>query len=190
MSFKFTIKARVTGAALFTAELDATLESASDSVKLGASVKEAVKAKANLRGAYLGGADLGGADLGGAYLGGADLRGADLGGADLGGADLRGADLRGADLGGADLGEGLKASCSRPVIQLGPVGKYCEYIFAFITVSGPHIRTFDFTGPLAEFRTRVRATTGDDANTLVWLAALQLIEAHCLAYPPAEESAT
>ena len=102
---------------------------ASHSSSVKTALVEAVKARADLRGAYLGGAYLGGADLCGAYLRdayllGADLRdayllGADLGGANLRGADLagaylrdanlrdanlRGADLAGADLGGADLG--------------------------------------------------------------------------------------
>jgi hypothetical protein len=111
---KFEIKARFSGATLFTAELDAKFDSSSDAVRLGEAVKAAYKSGAylrgaDLRGAYLGGADLHGADLhgadlGGAYLRGADLRGAYLRGADLRGADLHGADLHGADLGGADLG--------------------------------------------------------------------------------------
>ena len=50
-------------------------------------VTEAVKQKANLRGAYLTGADLRGANLRDAYLTGANLRGADLRGAYLTGAD-------------------------------------------------------------------------------------------------------
>ena len=67
------------------------------------SLVAAVRARADLRGAYLSGADLRWADLRGAYLRGADLRGADLRGADLSGAYLSGAYLRGADLRGADL---------------------------------------------------------------------------------------
>ena len=110
-TFKFEIKHHFTSDVLFTAELEARFEKEPSSVQLGAAVKLAVKAKADLRGADLGGAYLGGADLRdadlrdaylrGAYLGGADLRGADLRDAYLGGADLRDADLRGADLGGA-----------------------------------------------------------------------------------------
>jgi uncharacterized protein YjbI with pentapeptide repeats len=66
---------------------------------------EALKAKADLRGAHLYEADLGGAHLYEADLSGADLREADLYGADLGGADLRGAHLYEADLREADLRE-------------------------------------------------------------------------------------
>ena len=73
---KFEIKSRWNGSVLFSLE--------TDSLKL--CVEAAVKAKADLRGAYLSGADLGGADLGGAYLRGAYLSGAYLSGADLSGA--------------------------------------------------------------------------------------------------------
>ena len=73
MKVKIEIKNRITGKVLFE------LEREDNSVKK--TLEEAVKKKADLRGAYLRGADLRGADLGGA----------DLGGADLGGAYLRGA---------------------------------------------------------------------------------------------------
>ena len=111
---KIEIKHRINGSVLFEGEFG--------SLKL--CLIAAVKADANLGGAYLGGANLGGAHLGGAdlrgaylrdadlrgaylggaYLGDADLRGANLGGAYLGDANLGGANLRGADLGGAYLG--------------------------------------------------------------------------------------
>ncbi len=58
---------------------------------LRSAILEAVKSRADLRGA-----DLRGADLRGAVLRSADLSGAVLSGADLSGADLRGADLSGA----------------------------------------------------------------------------------------------
>ena len=69
-----------------------------DAENLKEAVVAAIKAKADLAGAYLAGADFAGADLRGANLAGADLAGAALAGADLAGADLRGADLAGADL--------------------------------------------------------------------------------------------
>jgi len=65
---------------------------------------EAVKNKANLRGANLKEANLRGAYLGEANFKGANLRGANLRGADLKEADFREADLRGAYLRGVDLG--------------------------------------------------------------------------------------
>jgi hypothetical protein len=98
----FEIKSRWSGAVIFTAYIEAD-ESASASTNLGLAVKEAVKARANLRGADLRGANLHNADLRDAYLSGAALSGAALSGADLSGADLRGANLRGANLRGADL---------------------------------------------------------------------------------------
>jgi len=70
---QFQVKNRFNGAVQFTAEIECDDDDAM-SIKLGMSVKWAIKS-----GAYLGGAY-----LGGAYLGGADLRGADLRGADLG----------------------------------------------------------------------------------------------------------
>ena len=54
-----------------------------DAENLKEAVVAAIKAKADLAGAYLAGADLAGADLAGANLAGADLRGANLAGADL-----------------------------------------------------------------------------------------------------------
>ncbi|MBT0780536.1 pentapeptide repeat-containing protein [Paracoccus sp. pheM1] len=101
---QFEIKSRRTRSVIFTAEIEAD-ESASASIKLGLAVKVAVKARANLGGAYLGGAYLGGAYLGGANLGGANLGGANLRGANLGDAYLGGAYLGDAYLGGAYLGD-------------------------------------------------------------------------------------
>jgi hypothetical protein len=102
------IEKRITGEVLWSGEAASLRDAVIAAVKAGADLRGAYLSGAYLRDAYLGGADLSGADLGdadlsGADLGGADLRGADLSGADLGGADLRGADLAGADLAGAYL---------------------------------------------------------------------------------------
>ena len=99
---QFEIKSRWSGAVIFTAYIEAD-ESASASINLGLAVKEAVKARAGLRGAYLSGAGLRGAYLSRAGLRGADLSGADLSGAYLSRADLSGAYLSGAYLSGAYL---------------------------------------------------------------------------------------
>ena len=104
MTIQFQIKHRWTGAVLFTADIEATVETAI-SVKLGLAVRLAVKAKANLSGADLSDADLSGAYLRGAYMSEANLSGADLRGADLSDANLSGADLRGADLSGANMSD-------------------------------------------------------------------------------------
>jgi len=73
MAFNYQIKNRFSGAVMFEAELDASFERESEGVKLGAAVKLAVKA----------GADLAGADLAGAYLAGAYLARANLARANL-----------------------------------------------------------------------------------------------------------
>jgi hypothetical protein len=99
---QFEIKNRFTGAVQFTAEIDAT-DDTPLSLKIGLSVKWAIKTRANLAGAYLTGADLAGADLAGADLAGANLARANLAGADLADAYLAGAHLAGAYLTGAYL---------------------------------------------------------------------------------------
>src|ERR1700721_2650513 len=65
---QFQVKNRFNGAVQFTAEIECDDDDAM-SIKLGMSVKWAIKSGAYLGGAYLGGAYLGGADLGGADLG-------------------------------------------------------------------------------------------------------------------------
>ena len=99
---KYDIKNRFSGTVQFSTEIECA-EDAPTSIKIGLSVKLAIKSGADLSGADLSGADLSGADLRGAYLSGAYLSGAYLSGAYLSGADLSGADLRGAYLSGADL---------------------------------------------------------------------------------------
>ena len=82
-TFKFTIRSRWTGNPVFECDLEAKFESASEGVKLGAAVKMAIAAKADLSGADLRSAVLSGADLSGAVLRSADLSGAVLSGAVL-----------------------------------------------------------------------------------------------------------
>ena len=104
MTIKFDVLNRFTGAVQFTAEIECD-EGASVSVKLGLAVRWAVKARANLAGAYLAGADLARADLAGANLARANLAGAYLAGANLADADLADANLARADLAGANLAD-------------------------------------------------------------------------------------
>ena len=107
---QFEIKSRWSGTVIFTAYIEAD-ESASASINLGLAVKEAVKARA-----YLRGTDLSGANLRRAYLRGTDLSGTDLSGANLSGANLSGTDLSGANLSGTDLSgaylRGTNLSCA------------------------------------------------------------------------------
>ena len=76
---KYKIKKRFTGEVLFTATLEAKFKNESPSIQLGAAIKLAFKAHANLAGADLAGANLAGANLAGADLARADLADADLG---------------------------------------------------------------------------------------------------------------
>ena len=63
---QYEIKHRWTGAVLFTAELGAEYEAKSDGVTLGAAIKLAFRARADLADAYLAGAFLARANLAGA----------------------------------------------------------------------------------------------------------------------------
>jgi uncharacterized protein YjbI with pentapeptide repeats len=110
-TMKFEIKHGRKAEVLFSAELSAEFETESYALQIGAAVKLAVAARADLADADLAGADaranLARADLAGAYLARADLAVADLAGADaranLARADLAGAYLARADLADADL---------------------------------------------------------------------------------------
>ena len=115
---KFDIHNRFSGKVQFTAEIDCK-ESEDTSVKIGLSVKWAVKSGANLGGAYLGGANLDGANLARANLGGANLDGANLARAYLDGAYLGGANLDGAYLGGANLARANLARANLARANLG-----------------------------------------------------------------------
>jgi hypothetical protein len=99
---KFDVFNRWDGTVQFTAEINCE-ETDSTQVKLGLSVKWALKNGASLDGARLDGARLVGARLDRASLVGASLDGASLDGARLVGARLVGASLDGASLDGARL---------------------------------------------------------------------------------------
>ena len=100
---QYEIKHRWTGAVLFTAELGAEYEAKSGGIKLGAAIRLAFRARADLAGANLTGANLAGAFLAGADLARADLADAYLAGAFLARANLAGANLAHAYLAGANL---------------------------------------------------------------------------------------
>ena len=143
---KFQIKNRWTSAVQFECELPTKYESKSYGVQLGAAVKIAVGARANLADAYLAGVDLtdanltranlmgailaganlmgailAGADLASAYLTDANLTRANLMGAILAGADLARADLTGAYLTSADLTGAYLASANLTSANLTPI---------------------------------------------------------------------
>src|SRR5229473_2803885 len=74
---KFDIKNRFSGVVQFTTEIECG-EDEPASIKIGLAVKWAIKARANLAGAYLAGANLAGANLADADLAGAYLAHANL----------------------------------------------------------------------------------------------------------------
>jgi hypothetical protein len=122
---KFEIKSRWDHSVLFTAELGDEFDSESYSMRLGAAVKIAVRADANLADANLVDADLAGAYLVDAYLARANLARANLVGADLSGANLSRANLTRADLTGASLvganlvgAKGISPHRSTPLLML------------------------------------------------------------------------
>ena len=143
----------------------------------GADLRGADLRGADLSGAYLRGADLSGADLSRADLSGADLSRADLSGANLSGAGLSGADLSGADLSGAD-GKNLSLVGSRPVFMLGPIGSRCDYLTAYLTDAGVHVRAGCFFDTLEAFRAAVVAEHADNNHGREYMAAIAMIEAH------------
>jgi len=99
---KFNVTSRLSKSIAFTAEIDATDDTAM-SVKLGLSVNWALENGANLSGANLSGANLSGVNLSRVNLSRADLFGANLSGANLSGANLSGVNLSGVNLSGANL---------------------------------------------------------------------------------------
>ena len=159
-------------------------KAAKDCANLGdANLRDANLRDADLRGANLYCADLHGADLRGADLGGADLHGADLRGANLRGANLRGADLGGANLycanlRGANLGAEEKLIGDRPVFMVGPIGTRCDYLTAYLTDKGIHLRAGCFFGDVDTFRAKLEETHGDNDHAAEYRAALALIEKH------------
>ena len=119
------IKHRHTGDVLFSADLPAEHDGAGIDVQIGAAVKLAVKARANLTGADLTGANLSRANLTDADLARADLTGANLARAYLAGAYLTRANLTGAYLAGAYL-TGAYLAGAKAVIDGGtPDGWRC-----------------------------------------------------------------
>ena len=189
---KFEVKNRFTGAAQFTAEIEA--ESASASTRLGLVVRWAVVNKANLGGANLLGANLYGADLYGANLSGANLSGANLGGANLrsanlyganlGGANLRGADLYGADLGGANLG-GADLGGEVRVAALAAQCRRINDSYDFLLLrmeSGPHkVKAGCRLFTLAEYTEHVAAEYPDTAKATETLNILRFFAARAKA---------
>ena len=99
------------------------------------------------------------------------------GGADLRGADLYGADLHGANLSGA-YDKQLTLVGSRPVFMLGPIGSRCDYLTAYLTDAGVHVRAGCFFDTIEAFRAAVVAEHADNNHGREYMAAIAMIEAH------------
>ncbi len=179
----FEIKNRWDGKVLFSAGGKTLRDVVQQAVQSGANLSGA-----DLRGAYLGSANLRGAYLGSADLSGAYLRSADLSDANLRGADLRGADLRGAYLGGANLsdadGKNLTLVGSRPVFMLGPIGSRCDYLTAYLTDVGVHVRAGCFFDTIEAFHAAVIAEHKDNEHGREYMAAIAMIDAHASIWTP------
>ena len=152
---KIEIKCRFSGSVLFAHEQE------DNTVKM--TVEAAVKARANLAGAYLARANLAGAYLDGAYLDGAYLAGANL------------------------VGEN-KLVGKRPIFQIGPIGSRSAYFVAYLTSSGLVLKTGCFTGSISEFREKLAEEHGDNLHAKEYEAALTLIEKHAELWPAEEET--
>ena len=189
----FEIKNRWDGKVLFSAGGETLRDVVQQAVQSGADLSGADLSganlgSANLRGAYLSGANLRGAYLGGAYLDGADLRSAYLGGAylssaNLSSANLSSANLRGANLSGAN-GKNLTLVGSRPVFMLGPIGSRCDYLTAYLTDVGVHVRAGCFFDTIEAFHAAVIAEHKDNEHGREYMAAIAMIDAHASIWTP------
>jgi len=143
---KIEIKHRYTGAVLFAHE-------AEDNT-IAATLRAAVKADADLTGAYLDGANLARANLARAYLTGADLTGAYLDG-------------------GAKV-----VSWPRAVLQVGPIGSRNDWLVVYRTDQGLRFdagcqRQID----RETFERRLQDAHGDRPHGQEYRAALTFIDA-------------
>jgi hypothetical protein len=140
-------------------------------------VESAVKDGANLDGANLYGANLRCANLDGANLDGANLRCANLRCANLEGANLEGANLEGANLDGAKYHD-KQLWTSRPIIQLGPCGRYgrSTIVFFFEDKSEPLIRCGCFSGTIAEFEAKIHETHAGTFHEKEYMAMVRHIK--------------
>jgi len=177
MKHTMEIKHRYTGAVLWTGKVEAPQDT-SQSRLLGLAVLVALKAKADLSGAYLSGANLSGAHLRDAYLSGANLSGANLSGANLSGAYLRDADLSGAYLRDADLSGAYLRDADFGGLKLIARASRADYeFFMWSSALGGHIiRAGCRTFTLIEFRRHVAAEYPGSDKAEETLAILDYLE--------------
>jgi hypothetical protein len=107
----------------------------------------------------------------------------------LRGADLGGADLRGAYLGGGKDAPKLVLVGQRPILSIGPIGSRSDYLLAFLTDEGVHVRAGCFFGALEEFRAAVQETHAGNDHGREYAAAIVMIKAHAAIWMPSEVAA-
>ena len=191
---KHQIKHRYTDAVLFECDVPedvqasgmATRYALEKAVKDGANLSGADLTGSNLTGSNLYCANLTGSNLTGSNLAGSNLYCSNLTGSNLTGSILRGAHLRGADLRGANLGAEEKLIGDRPVFMVGPIGARCDYLTAYLTDKGIHLRAGCFFGDVDTFRAKLEETHGDSDYAAEYQAALALIEKHAEIWTPKE----
>ncbi len=118
---KFEIKNRWTGDVQFTADIECD-DNTSVGIKIGLSVKWAIKNKVSLRAADLRAANLSDANLSAANLSAANLSAANLSAANLSDANLSAANLRAAKLRAANLSAAKNADLAFAQTSITPEG--------------------------------------------------------------------
>ena len=179
---KHQIKHKYTNAILFECDVPEDVQASGMATRYA--LEKAVKDDADLRGSNLSGSNLSYSDLSGSNLSYSDLRGSDLSGSDLSYSDLSGSDMRGSNLRGAYLRDGEKLIGDRPVFMVGPIGTRCDYLTAYLTDKGIHLRAGCFFGDVDTFRAKLEETHGDNDYAAEYRAALALIEKHAEIWTP------
>ena len=74
--------------------------------------------------------------------------------------------------------------------MVGPIGTRCDYLTAYLTDKGIHLRAGCFFGDVDTFRAKLEETHGDNDHAAEYRAALTLIEKHAEIWTPKEAAIT
>jgi len=159
-----------------------------DSVTFKLTVEAAVKAKIDMRGAYMQGAYMRGAYMQGAYMQGAYMQGVDMRGVDMQGAymqgaymqgaDMQGADMRGADMRGAKIKDGVVLKAKVSILQCGPCDSRQDYLIIFNTTVGLYVKAGCFLDTLTKFVSAVREKHKGTVYEKEYLNIVKMAKAH------------
>ena len=69
--------------------------------------------------------------------------------------------------------------------MLGPIGSRCDYLTAYLTDAGVHVRAGCFFDTIEKFRAAVVAEHADNNHGREYMAAIAMIEAHAGIWAPA-----